>query len=93
MFGRVLEEARVAYMLEKFPFYPLFHYLKERLFMQMSRFSLLLAVLLPVASVPAALAQAGSTPNSYDPRVTFAPLTLPEPVNVYRSSNGAPGPS
>ena len=31
--------------------------------------------------------------NSYDPRLTFAPLTLPEPVNSYRSSNGAPGPS
>ncbi len=29
----------------------------------------------------------------YDPRLTFAPLTLPYPVNVYRSSNGAPGPS
>ncbi|MGC9198243.1 MAG: M1 family metallopeptidase [Acidobacteriaceae bacterium] len=31
--------------------------------------------------------------SAYDPRVTFAPLTLPDPVNVYRSSNGAPGPS
>ncbi len=29
----------------------------------------------------------------YDPRVTFAPLTLPDPVNAYRSANGAPGPS
>ena len=29
---------------------------------------------------------------SFDPRVTFAPLSLPEPVNRYRSSNGAPGP-
>ncbi len=29
----------------------------------------------------------------YDPRLTFAPLTLPDPVNVYRSSNGAPGPA
>jgi hypothetical protein len=35
-----------------------------------------------------------SAPDStYDPRLTFAPLTLPDPVNVYRSSNGAPGPS
>ncbi len=33
---------------------------------------------------------AGSAP--YDPRVTFAPLQLPDAVNVYRSSNGAPGP-
>ncbi len=29
---------------------------------------------------------------AYDPRLTFAPLTLPDPVNAYRSSNGAPGP-
>ena len=35
-------------------------------------------------------AETNSTP--YDPRLTFAPLTLPEPVNAYRSSNGAPGP-
>ncbi len=28
----------------------------------------------------------------YVPLQTFAPLTLPEPVNRYRSSNGAPGP-
>src|SRR5215469_16864569 len=28
----------------------------------------------------------------YNPLQTFAPLTLPEPVNRYRSSNGAPGP-
>ena len=28
----------------------------------------------------------------YEPLQTFAPLTLPEPVNRYRSSNGAPGP-
>ena len=29
----------------------------------------------------------------YDPRLTFAPLTLPDAVNAYRGSNGAPGPS
>jgi hypothetical protein len=29
---------------------------------------------------------------AYDPLQTFAPLTLPDPVNRYRSSNGAPGP-
>jgi Peptidase family M1 domain len=29
---------------------------------------------------------------TYDPRISFAPLTLPEPVNAYRSGNGAPGP-
>ncbi len=33
-----------------------------------------------------------STLGKYDPRLTFAPLSLPDPVNVYRSSNGAPGP-
>jgi hypothetical protein len=31
--------------------------------------------------------------STYDPRLTFAPLTLPEPVNAYRSGNGAPGPN
>ena len=31
--------------------------------------------------------------SGFDPRVTFAPLSLPDPVNVYRSSNGAPGPN
>lgn len=36
-------------------------------------------------------AQASHSP--YDPEKTFAPLTLPEPVNEYRSSNGAPGPA
>src|SRR5580704_1727550 len=41
---------------------------------------------LAVAQTPAA-----PTPP-YDPAKTFAPLTLPEPINSYRSSNGAPGP-
>ncbi len=36
--------------------------------------------------------RSGANSSMYDPRVTFAPLTLPEPVNGYRSSNGAPGP-
>ncbi len=35
---------------------------------------------------------APATASAYDPRITFAPLTLPDPVNIYRSSNGAPGP-
>ena len=30
--------------------------------------------------------------GAYDPRAAFAPLTLPEPANRYRSANGAPGP-
>jgi hypothetical protein len=29
---------------------------------------------------------------SFDPRVTFAPLSLLDPVNANRSGNGAPGP-
>ncbi len=48
----------------------------------------------------AAQAHAQSQPDSalgktstYDPRLSFAPLTLPDPVNAYRSSNGAPGPA
>ncbi len=45
--------------------------------------------------VPAAFAQSPAKPAAapYDPRVTFAPLSLPDPVNAYRSSNGAPGPA
>jgi hypothetical protein len=39
-----------------------------------------------------AMGQAPAAAASFDPRVTFAPLTLPDPVNAYRSSNGAPGP-
>lgn len=30
--------------------------------------------------------------GTFDPLQTFAPLTLPQPVNVYRGSDGAPGP-
>jgi hypothetical protein len=33
------------------------------------------------------------SPAPYDPLQTFAPLTLPSPVNAYRSSDGSPGPS
>src|SRR5271168_1571329 len=42
-----------------------------------------------VQANPTASVNAGG----YDPRLTFAPLTLPDPVNAYRSSNGAPGPA
>ena len=47
------------------------------------------------AAAAASLAQNATTHDSggYDPRLTFAPLSLPDPVNAYRSSNGAPGPS
>src|ERR1017187_6546501 len=30
--------------------------------------------------------------GTYDPLKTFAPLTLPDPVNAYRSADGTPGP-
>jgi len=50
-----------------------------------------------IAFTTVALAQSPAAPpsgfGSYDPRITFAPLTLPEAVNGYRSANGAPGPS
>lgn len=39
-----------------------------------------------------ALSQTPTPGANYDPRLTFAPLTLPDPVNMYRSGNGAPGP-
>jgi hypothetical protein len=38
-------------------------------------------------------ASAQASASGYDYRQTFAPLTLPDPVNEYRSSNGAPGPA
>ena len=56
-----------------------------------SSFRFIAAALIAASSLSAAHAQSAS--SSYDPRLTFAPLTLPEPVNAYRSSNGAPGPS
>ena len=42
--------------------------------------------------VALALPCAAQTAPGYDPLKTFAPLTLPDPVNAYRSANGAPGP-
>src|ERR1700730_5628828 len=35
---------------------------------------------------------APTSQSAHDPRAVFAPLTLPEPANRYRSANGAPGP-
>ena len=56
------------------------------------RLTVLAALVMLLSRAPA---QTPQTPakGSYDPRVTFAPLTLPQPVNAYRSSNGAPGPA
>jgi hypothetical protein len=56
-----------------------------------SRVKTLHATILALA-LPTTLTLAQS-PAPYDPLQTFAPLTLPDPVNVYRSSNGAPGPN
>lgn len=42
-------------------------------------------------SAPASAAVAPA--SSYDPLETFAPLTLPDPVNAYRAGNGTPGPA
>ena len=58
-------------------------------------FALLFSSLaLAAAQTPAGKPPLGLGPNgSYDPRITFAPLTLPDPVNSYRSSNGTPGPA
>ena len=55
------------------------------------RFERLLTAVLVLLPVSVAWPQ---TPAPiYDPRVAFAPLTLPDPVNAYRSGNGAPGPA
>src|SRR3954470_12517679 len=44
------------------------------------------------AGTAVAAGHPGAPAGHYDPLQTFAPLALPEPVNRYRSSNGAPGP-
>src|SRR3569833_1846442 len=44
------------------------------------------------AGAAVAAGHSGAAAGHYDPLQTFAPLALPEPVNRYRSSNGAPGP-
>ena len=49
-----------------------------------------LSVLVFLAGVAAGPAPAAE--SHYDPLQTFAPLTLPQPVNRYRSASGAPGP-
>ncbi len=41
---------------------------------------------------PSASAEAPADAGAFDPRQTFAPLSLPQPVNVYRSADGSPGP-
>ncbi|MGC1303167.1 MAG: hypothetical protein WA840_12420 [Caulobacteraceae bacterium] len=50
-----------------------------------------LASFLLVTTLLSAPSGAQAAPG-YDPHETFAPLTLPGPVNTYRSGDGAPGP-
>jgi Peptidase family M1 domain len=57
----------------------------------------LMLVLCSLALLPCALMmfaqEPAKAPSGYDPRITFAPLELPNPVNAYRSSDGSPGPA
>lgn len=48
-----------------------------------------------VAAPPAEASPAtqGAAHDGYDPKLAFAPLDMPEPVNAYRSGDGAPGPA
>ncbi|HVC47266.1 MAG TPA: M1 family metallopeptidase [Terracidiphilus sp.] len=50
-------------------------------------------LVLALATLAAPFAAAQDATKHYDPRIAFAPLTLPQPVNAYRSGNGAPGPA
>ena len=48
----------------------------------------------PTTASPASVAASGAAPPAagFDPRVTFAPLSLPGAANSYRSADGTPGP-
>ena len=62
--------------------------------MRGNRLLLVLCLSLPVCCDAVLSAQeAAPAASNYDPRLTFAPLTLPNPVNEYRSSDGSPGPA
>jgi hypothetical protein len=56
-------------------------------------FWIVCGVALLCQSAQLAAQQPTASKPAYDPRVTFAPLSLPDAVNSYRSSNGAPGPA
>jgi len=62
-------------------------------------FPRLMCFCFPLIATAISLAQTAPSPvpapaaTSYDPRITFAPVMFPDPVNAYRSSNGAPGPN
>src|SRR5579863_6510509 len=53
--------------------------------------SLVTAILVAVGI--AGLCRAAPADAPYDPKLTFAPLSFPEPANSYRSGSGAPGPA
>jgi hypothetical protein len=52
-----------------------------------------ISVLVFLAALAGGIARAAPADAPYDPRITFAPLTLPDPINSYRSASGAPGPA
>ena len=55
--------------------------------------SLAARLLLPLVCAGVACTQTPATaPAAYNPLEVFAPLTLPQPVNEFRSASGAPGP-
>ena len=45
-----------------------------------------------LSGAAAAWSASSGTHGTYDPRETFAPLTLPQPVNAFRAGDGTPGP-
>lgn len=56
------------------------------------RVAVLAAALGVAGTIGAAAETPPATPRPFDPLLAFAPLTLPGPVNRYRSGGGAPGP-
>jgi hypothetical protein len=58
----------------------------------LARTLLALTLTIAAAGLTASAAQPPPGTSSYDPLETFAPLTLPQPVNQLRDGSGAPGP-
>ena len=56
------------------------------------RMSFLPRLLSPMLLLLVPALQAQQAPPPFDPVQTFAPLTLPQPANAFRSASGAPGP-
>ena len=51
-----------------------------------------LAAMLSILVFSGAANKAPAPKSTFNPFETFAPLTLPDPVNRYRSASGVPGP-